>query len=122
MRTLILSILVLIFISTGCAGSGSSSRTEIGACTGIGQLGTWYNNISGDYITLNDSCTGSATRCTHLFSYTKPDAAGNTIIQITQSNNAGGCMTVGLQTCTAVNSNPNTLQLNCGFGVMTYTK
>jgi hypothetical protein len=126
--------LIALTILAACSGKHSSSSaggtvrtassdTASGLpCANLPVLGLWYNNMTGDYLTLNASCGGENTLCEYDFTYSVPDNTGLTFVDLTYSNHVGGCMTAGPQTCTLTTPNAVTLEVDCGSGVLTYRR
>lgn len=119
----LISILIsATFLLSACGSGSGGGGSSPNACSGITAIGSWYENINGDNMDVFDDCSGRGSYCAHEFTFTKPNALNETVVNISYSNNEAGCMSAGVHACTITHPDSDSLILDCGFGGMNYIR
>lgn len=112
--------IVLLAILTFSAACGSDQSPK---CQGHKLLGTWTSG-AGDTLSFNESCQGSESYCEQTFHFADSISQPETRVDlfIKSGNGAiGGCATSGTRSCD-YSIAADTLNIDCGTGVIVYTK
>jgi hypothetical protein len=127
MKTLLLVLVTVLLSACGSGGGGGSGSG--GGSTPVSCVDSTYNGqwqiLPGptDILTLNSNCTGSMSRCGQTFGYQPPTATVGyvTITVYDAPNGQANCLAAGTYTC-GVNYNATNMAINCGLGIVSYTK
>jgi len=119
---------MLLFLSGCAAGSGTTGSTGSPATSGScvhDVARSWVITSISETINLSQNCTGYTVVCGMQFTYTKPNASGQTTINVISTNGNSGCYPPGVYNCTMTLSGYshgkyNFMALNCGAGDTIY--
>lgn len=118
--------MILIFmILTACgSGGGGSSGSSPGACSSSAIRGHWRENGGAfDEYVFKSDCTGTNKNCSLTFSrYIYNPATVWLVLQVSSTSGAGGCPAVGQTDCQWTIPGVSQLTLNCGGGVVNFSK
>lgn len=122
MKKVFLAIFTTVVLNSCSNGGGSDATTTVGACASSIVSGSWLNNNNGDLLNFASNCSYTSSLCASTGTYPNVTASsGFVIVNVTSTNGSGGCLPLGQTSCSYAVSG-NTMQYNCGGGVLTFIK
>lgn len=118
-------ILPLLILFAGCTESDpqgtTNSSSTVSSCSAGNLADEWTGQDTGDYLVINNDCTGTSSICGGGFSFYY---GGNKDIVLTVSGFADDerCFPNGTQECFLFEDNENQFTLSCPDGFAVYAR